>query len=160
MNHFWGSCAPPWVQFFAWLLVHERIQCKANLARRKILPDDTCELCGRCPETVVHLLFFCDFAASFWRALGFDIPADMEAKNIRDLPRPIHIGKMHYDTFILVCCWSLWKRRNGITFRQETMTLRQTLQECKREAKTWSCRLPCTDQSLGDHWCNLFSLAM
>jgi len=160
VNHFWGSCAPPRVQFFAWLLVHERIQCKANLARRKILPDDTCELCGRRPETVVHLLFFCDFAASFWRALGFDIPADMEAKNIRDLPRPIHIGEMHYDTFILVCCWSLWKRRNGITFRQETMSLRQTLQECKREAKAWSCRLPCTDQSLGDHWCNLFSLAM
>ena len=71
VSTFWRSCAPPRVQFFAWLLVHERIQCKVNLARRKILPDDTCELCGRCPETAVHLLFHCDFAASFWRALRF-----------------------------------------------------------------------------------------
>ncbi|RLM73993.1 uncharacterized protein C2845_PM15G16920 [Panicum miliaceum] len=45
ISTFWRSCAPPRVQFFAWLLVHERIQCKANLARRRILSGNTCELC-------------------------------------------------------------------------------------------------------------------
>ena len=102
---FWSSCAPPRVQFFAWLLVHEKIQCKTNLVRRKILLEDTCELCGRCPESAMHLLFHCDFAASFWWALGFVIPADLEARSIRQLPRPAHVERNHYDTFLLLCCW-------------------------------------------------------
>jgi len=157
---FWRSCAPPRVQFFAWLLVHERIQCKATLARRMILPDSTCELCGDGPEMAVHLLFHCDFAASFWRALGFAVPTDLEARHIQQLPRPSHVEGGHYDTFILLCCWQLWKRQNGIVFRQETKSLHQTLHACRREAKSWSCRLPCTERRLGDHWCSLFSLAM
>ena len=157
---FWRSCAPPRVQFFAWLLVHEWIQCKATLARRMILPDSTCELCGDGPETAVHLLFHCDFAASFWRALGFAVPTDLEARHIQQLPRPSHVEGGHYDTFILLCCWQLWKRQNGIVFRQETKSLHQTLHACRREAKSWSCRLPCTERRLGDHWCSLFSLAM
>jgi len=94
---FWRSCAPPRVQFFTWLLVHEWIQCKATLARRMILLDSTCELCGDGPETAVNLLFHCDFAASFWRALGFAVPTDLEARHIQQLPRP-HMWKVATTT--------------------------------------------------------------
>lgn len=43
---FWNSCAPPRVQFFAWLLLHGRVQCRANLHKRSIVEDATCELCN------------------------------------------------------------------------------------------------------------------
>ena len=62
---FWKCCAPPRVQFFAWLLQNDRIQCKANLHRRKFLEDNICELCSAEPETASHLLFHCTFASSF-----------------------------------------------------------------------------------------------
>lgn len=75
-------------------------------------------------------------------------------------PRPASIASSHFDTFVLLCCWHLWKRRNGITFRQESMSLRQTLQACKNEARLWSCRLPCGERNIAAHWCFLFSLAM
>ena len=67
---------------------------------------------------------------------------------------------IQYDTCILICCWQLWKRRNGVIFRQETLSLHQTLQACKQEAKAWSCRLPCAEKGIGDQWCSLFSSAM
>ena len=160
VSKFWSSYAPPRVQFFAWLLVHGRIQCKENLLKRRILTDSTCELCGGQPETASHLILHCSFAASFWRSLGFDIPDDFEARDIHQLPRPASIASSHFDTFVLLCCWHLWKRRNGITFRQESMSLRQTLQACKNEARLWSCRLPCGERNIAAHWCFLFSLAM
>ena len=157
---FWKSCAPPRVQFFAWLLVNGRIQCKDNLLRRKIVQDNTCDLCSREPETALHLLFLCPFAASFWRALGIELPPGLDIHDVHKIPRPNTIPAAHFDAFILLCCWHLWKRRNDITFRQETMSLRQTLQACRSDAKLWSCRLPRAERHLGDLWCSLFSLAI
>ena len=41
----WRNFAPPRVKFFASLLVQNRIQCKANLAKKGLLSDATCDLC-------------------------------------------------------------------------------------------------------------------
>ena len=61
-NSFWRSCAPPRIQFFAWLVLHGRLQCKTNLFKKKIVDNVTCEVCGGAPETTEHLLFFCPFS--------------------------------------------------------------------------------------------------
>jgi hypothetical protein len=124
---FWRTCAPPRVQFFGWLLVHGWVQCETSLLQRKVVQDSTCELCNREPETASHLIFHCAFAASFWQTLGFQLLATLGVQDIPQLPRPDTIPATHFDTFVLLCCWQLWKRRNGIIFRQETMSLRQTM---------------------------------
>ena len=157
---FWKCSAPPRVQFFAWLLQRDRIQCKTNLLRRHVLVDDICDLCGQAPETASHLIFHCQFASMFWRSIGFQLPSEFATKELHCLPRPPGIPAAHFDTFTLLCCWQLWKRRNGIVFRNETLNLHQTLQICKTIAQTWTCRLPRDDRAVIDQWCNLFSLAM
>jgi len=42
----WSASTPPRVQFFGWLLIHDRVQSKANLHKKKILEDVVCDLCG------------------------------------------------------------------------------------------------------------------
>ena len=42
----WQNRAPPRIQFFAWLLVQEKIQCKTNLLLKNIVDDARCELCN------------------------------------------------------------------------------------------------------------------
>jgi len=135
-TNFWKSCAPPRVQFFAWLLQNDRIQCKVNLHRRHILGDDTCDLCGTEPETASHLLFHCEFASSFWRSLGYELAPELTVADAHRMPRPESVPANHFDTFTLLCCWQLWKRRNGFVFRGETMGLRQTLHACRSAART------------------------
>ena len=157
---FWRSCAPPRVQFFAWLLMHGRLQSKSNLFSKKIVADPTCDLCHSSPETAEHLIFQCPFAASFWLHLGFSICPDASICDLRSLGRPASLPSAHFDTFVLLCCWQLWKRRNGIVFRQEDMPLAHLLQMCKLEARAWSCRLPRDDAVVSDQWCSVFSLAM
>ena len=116
--------------------------------------------CNHKPSQATRLILHCAFAASLWRSLGVVIPADFSVHDLRKLPRPATIEAVHYETFTLICCWQLWKRRNSIVFRQETTTLRQTLQACKAEARAWCCRLPRDARCIGDHWCSIFSLAM
>ncbi|KAF8691996.1 hypothetical protein HU200_039941 [Digitaria exilis] len=44
-----------------------------------------------------------------------------------------HLPAEHHDAFVLLCCWQLWKRRNGVIFRQETMTLRELLHQARED---------------------------
>jgi len=42
------------VQFFAWLLVQERVQSREHLKRRHVLTDAICEVCNSGEETATH----------------------------------------------------------------------------------------------------------
>ena len=50
----WRNRAPPRVQFFAWLLVQERVQSREHLKRRHVLTDAVCEVCNNGEETAAH----------------------------------------------------------------------------------------------------------
>ncbi|OEL15159.1 hypothetical protein BAE44_0023823, partial [Dichanthelium oligosanthes] len=76
------------------------------------------------------------------------------------IPKPEHVPAEHYAAFILLCCWQLWNRRNGVIFRNEVSTLRQTLQACREEARLWGCRLPRSAVTVCDSWCTIFFSAM
>ena len=148
------------MQFFGWSLISDKIQSRVNLQKRKVLEEATCELCQHQPETSLHLLFWCPAAANFWRRLGFLVPNDFDVGELHHLSRPPHIPALHFETFVLLCCWQLWKRRNGVVFRGEEATVIQLLQNCKAEARLWACRLPRADAALGDVWCSIFHQAM
>jgi len=156
----WSSSTPPRVQFFGWLLVHGRVQSKANLHKRKIVDDAVCDLCSASPETATHLIFECPVASTFWRTVGIQVPAGFCVDFLHQLPHPAHVPGEHFETLVLLCCWQIWKRRNGIIFRQEDMSLQQLVAGCRSEARVWAVRLPRKDVAVGDQWCSFFSLAM
>ena len=106
-NTFWNSRAPPRVQYFTWLLLHGSLQCKANLFQKKIVDDVTCDLCmGH-----LRLQSICCSSAPFQRPFG---RSDATAHDLLHLHRPETLPMAHYDTFILLCHWQLWKWCNGI----------------------------------------------
>jgi hypothetical protein len=69
----WENKTPPRVQFFTWLLVQERIQCRANLVVKNVIDSATCALCQAADEDCNHLLFSCPFVAKVWQDVGFPI---------------------------------------------------------------------------------------
>ncbi|KAG0514755.1 hypothetical protein BDA96_10G220700 [Sorghum bicolor] len=77
------------------------------------------------------------------------------------LTAPPHAPAKHFATFIALSCWMLWKRRNGVVFRNETTSVNQFLSSSSiSEAKLWKYRLPKKDRQIADSWCNLFNSAM
>jgi hypothetical protein len=67
----WKNFALPRVRFFGWLITKNRIQCKSNLVKKRVLQEDTCAICSAEHETAYHIISGCHFAKEFWRRIGW-----------------------------------------------------------------------------------------
>lgn len=54
------------IRTFLWRCNHNAIPVKAELKRRKLQVDPTCQLCGEQEETIEHLFFHCERAQRIW----------------------------------------------------------------------------------------------
>jgi hypothetical protein len=133
----WNN-ATPRVQLFIWLLVKGRIQCGSNLFRKNIVDAPGCVICVAPQETPEHIVFDCHFAVDFWEAVGLQIPQGQRTQNLQMITS---VPQVQFSSFVALCCWQLWKRRNGVVFRNEALSLRQLALSCKAEAKLWRARM-------------------
>jgi hypothetical protein len=156
----WKSSAPPRVKFFVWLLLQGRIQCRHNLCKKTIVDSPICEVCNSEDETSEHIILRCGFAVAFWEAIGFSWSSDQSIGELYQATRPNNILEDQFGTFIALCCWQLWKRRNGIVFRNEALNLQQVLAACKVEAQLWRLRMPVPSRAVTNLWCHVFNNVM
>jgi len=144
--------APPKVKFFAWLLLQNSIQCKANLKKKNILDSDVCELCKCSAETASHLIFGCSIAQSFWRHIGWDPLRIPPAADLWQIEAQADAPSRSPPTMILLCCWNLWLHRHDVVFRRRDPSLRQLLFSCREAAELWRWRLPPAQRSDVEYW--------
>ncbi|WVZ49731.1 LOW QUALITY PROTEIN: hypothetical protein U9M48_001062, partial [Paspalum notatum var. saurae] len=105
----WNNKAPPKVQYFGWLLVQQRIKCRYNLKKKNIVDDD-----GDV-GTPNHLVLQCPFSKNIWARLHIDT-ATHDVSSQWELPQPLMVLAAHYNMFLLMVSWFLWKHRNDVTF--------------------------------------------
>ncbi|WVZ84784.1 hypothetical protein U9M48_031773, partial [Paspalum notatum var. saurae] len=72
----------PRVHFFLWLLIHDRVLTRANLAKRREVENTTCLFCLE-EETCHHLFFGCVVARKLWKyrsvVLGLNLGEDINS---------------------------------------------------------------------------------
>jgi len=141
---------------FAWLLVQERIQCRANLLKKNVVQDATCEVCRAGVEDCDHLLFRCPFSSSVWTSLHVDT-AGCSVRHLWCVPRPDAMLEKYYNCFIFLICWQLWKHRNGVIFQSLDPSLTRFWADCIEEAKLWPSRWPRADRCVAEAWCQSLS---
>ena len=56
----WNLHLPNKIRSFAWRACRGALATKANLKKRQITKDETCNLCGKAAESSTHLFWFCD----------------------------------------------------------------------------------------------------
>ncbi|CAN6272320.1 unnamed protein product [Urochloa humidicola] len=151
----WKNRAPPREKFFAWLLVQERVQCRAVLVRKHIMTDAECALCHHPLEDCTHIIFECPFSAQVWSALSIDT-AGSHVSTLWTMRPPASLPTKHFSTLLLLLCWQLWKHRNSVVFDHMEPSLRRFWNTCRQEATLWSCRLPQDDWTIADDWCTHF----
>jgi hypothetical protein len=113
----WKTCNLSRQNYFAWLLLHGRLNTKDMMSKKNFFVESNdCILCDECPqETIMHLFFECSFSQSFWWAIGFEWNTDM---NIYDM---IIGAKIRYSInflmdIIITGYWSLRDQRNDAIF--------------------------------------------
>ncbi|CAN6338995.1 unnamed protein product [Urochloa humidicola] len=155
----WRSYAPPRVKFFAWLLVQDRLQCKANLLRKNIVDTALCELCNEEDEDANHLISGCSFAKQFWSRMGWSSTDLPQATTLWETKTPAQVPDQLQSTFLILCCWHLWKHRHDVVFRGTTPSHARLQLQCRAACRLWQCRLPPALTSIVDQWCTILQMA-
>ena len=112
-----------------------------------------CEVCNQADETGEHIVFDCPFAQEFWQQLGFNTNQPNSVDRFIDVQYPPTFPRQLLSTFMALCYWHLWKRRNGVVFREQAATIRQTVRLIEADAKLWERRLPKKDRAVANAWC-------
>jgi hypothetical protein len=133
----WENCAPLKVKFFRWLLDQNQIQTKENLVKKNYLGNDACEICGSATESVAHLIVDCAFSSGFWSHIGVDLTKD-DVVNLWGVRPPVHLPTTHFNVFLLICCWRMWKHRHDVTFRSLPSCYDRLLAGCHEDVDLWA----------------------
>jgi hypothetical protein len=72
----WKLNIPPRVQVFLWLISHNKVLTRDNLAKQQHVQDATCLFCGE-NESVDHLCFSCDVVKIIWNGISSLIKFDI-----------------------------------------------------------------------------------
>jgi hypothetical protein len=121
----WKSKCTSKHKFFAWLILHDRINTKGMILRRhwKVTDNNDCVLCSaHVMEDWRHLFFNCMFSTRIWNYLqipwnpGDTVSSLLAAKSSFKGPCFFEI--------VIISCWCIWKQRNGWIFKNIRPTFR------------------------------------
>jgi hypothetical protein len=78
----WKLLVSPRVHFFLWLMSHNKLLTRDNLAKRIKIDDPSCLFCGE-DESIDHVFFECVVARQAWglvsEVIGFSIGSNYES---------------------------------------------------------------------------------
>ncbi|KAK9037405.1 hypothetical protein V6N11_022316 [Hibiscus sabdariffa] len=142
----WIGLAPPKVEAFMWLILHERVPVKVELLKRgvSLVADDSCPLCNQARETVEHLFFTCSVSWQLWTSLAscWGVSLVLHRNPLKLLiDWPYLCSKFSRDIMWLLIpfavVWSIWLQMNEIIFHGKPRDLVQLVFNTKMRAAWW-----------------------
>ena len=114
----WSLPVPHKTRHFVWRACREALPTKVNLARRKVVLDDTCEACGLMAESAGHVLWGCVKAQEAWSCSKLVGLVDRyECFSFMDLLwKMVIIDRVEEEKVArtVTIAWALWFHRNEI----------------------------------------------
>jgi len=89
------------------------------LQKKGVVSTTTCEVCQAVDGTPEHITFCCTVACQFWNAVQITTNEDWSVQALREIQPPDHIPAKYFSTFLILCCWNIWKKaeQSGIQRR-------------------------------------------
>jgi hypothetical protein len=157
-NWMWKSCVPGKISFFLWLLLHDRLNTR-NLLRRKrrILDDYSCVLCQTATEeTLQHLFFLCPFSMQCWNFLGISWDSSLNITEMVLRARQ-SFGLIVFREISMVASWCIWLHRKSLIFDGGALSVGRWKQCFKEEFSLVLRRAkPSLNLELDSWFCNKF----
>ena len=145
----WKVWAPPRCNFFAWLVLQNRIWTSDRLIRRGWPNCGVCPLCKQCQESAAHLLFQCRFTLWVWNDiipwLGMhhvNMATWATRVSVRDWwTSNIHIrvgSPKALASLMMLISWEIWTERNHRVFRNMAVPSMVLISKIKEEVSLWA----------------------
>ena len=100
-----------------------------NLARRKIIEDDLCELCKRAPENGIHVLWECGVARGTWAGSLVKLQKFTQGQgDVLQLFTELlqRLSTEEFEVFLVVS-WLIWNQQNSMIHGGKVKDPRQIL---------------------------------
>lgn len=120
----WNSSCQPKHKVFFWLILKDRLSTRELLKRKKmVLQDFNCILCNLpVEESLIHLFLVCPFAIQCWPFINVQVDQTLNPFQIlQSLKDQLH--EAFFMEIITLMCWTIWKARNDLIFRQVNLSL-------------------------------------
>ena len=110
----WKLNTPNRVKTLLWRAISNALPTRANLVKRKVLTDPTCQACGLAPETSLHALWSCLKLSNVW-ALHFNLLKNEASgsSSFRDVFQ-LCVEKSHPLDLFAMISYQIWFRRNRV----------------------------------------------
>ncbi|KAH9699193.1 putative ribonuclease H protein [Citrus sinensis] len=122
----WSWKGPQSIKIFIWLVLHNRLKTRGELASRHLTIDTHCERCGYELETTIHVLRDCPYSRAVWLRLLRDhnhqefFNADLVGWMSRNLQASNKYPCSNLWRVIFgVAIWRIWYWRNHFIFTKE-----------------------------------------
>ena len=115
----WKIKIPPKIHFFLWLVSHNKILTRDNLAKRQRVDDLSCLFCYE-TESCSHLFFDCVVAQVAWEAVSRVTGKNVLPASFEKIAN-LWLGESKNEVVNVVhavVMWELWKVRNNICFNR------------------------------------------
>ena len=158
-SQIWKSKCTPWIKFFIWLVLIDRLNTKFMLTRRHITfqGDNTCVLCTTgADETIDHLFFSCPFAGLCWTKISFNWDLTLNLED-RILKGTNDIGLDFSMEAAMIAAWELWKIRNDRVFNRGNPTVSRRFCNFKNQCLLHTVRFKADLRSAFCSWLDAFS---
>ncbi|KAJ4754476.1 RNA-directed DNA polymerase (reverse transcriptase)-related family protein [Rhynchospora pubera] len=136
----WKLKALPKVILFLWLMLMDKILTQQNLMKRGWPAIQACKLCHlQAVETSNHLFVSCPFAKVTTKLNVILHASSTDALSVwqttaEDLP--IHL-RTFWSTLWAATCWTIWKRRCALIFKNQRTSLRQVMLDIESNTRLW-----------------------
>ena len=121
-NLIWKAKLPLKIKIWLWLIEHNAILTKDNLAKKNWTGNMQCTFCNN-PESIDHLFFECVTAKYTWSLVAFVLGASHRPTSFGQFWQWILGLLPHRNQFHMVglaaICWAIWTSRNKSCFEQK-----------------------------------------
>jgi hypothetical protein len=131
MMAIWKCNIPLKVKIFIWMAMHDRIQVKVQLKRKRWSGPLEYLVCGKV-ETTDHIFFQCPVAVFLWSFLHDVLGWSKSPTNCADfLFEIVSDGRgINKKINLFICAgalWTKWKTRNDVVFNKKVLSSPSTL---------------------------------
>ena len=153
----WSSKVPIKVKIFAWLLLRDRLNTKANMFHKHIAQS------VRAVKTLMKMHSTsspnCSYATQVWSSLGLPAPTSLAA--LLQHPTLHGLNPNIWPSVVRTISWKLWDSRNALVFRNDDHTHRTTIRNIVADFSLWVFRFKKKEDNISARqWLHFLSSAV
>ena len=138
----WKLNSPPKIKHFWWRVAHNAIPTAENLRRRKMVADNTCQLCGERSETTNHLIFNCRISKQIWSMTpSMEIKGDNLSSNslLENVSMMLTLNNNQREdaSIFPFIGWRIWKMRNDLIFNGKKKAIPDIINQALIDQNVW-----------------------